>query len=105
MNSLDHTKIHRNSLDHTKRHRKIIWTYSFSLYSVLIPSFQHSGLSFDGYIIRAIKSRRESWAELLARKEKVKACADFNRGNMTEENLADDGTALKSTEKKWCSNV
>jgi hypothetical protein len=41
--------------------------------------FQHSDLSYGGYIIRAIKSRRESWAELLARKEKVIVPADINR--------------------------
>jgi hypothetical protein len=32
-----------------------------------------------GNIIRVMKSRRERWAELLARKEKVKAPADINR--------------------------
>ena len=46
---------------------------------MLILSFQHSGLSFGGNIVRVIKSRRESWAELLARKEKVKTVADINR--------------------------
>jgi alpha/beta superfamily hydrolase len=51
----------------------------FSLNSILILSFQHSGLSFGGYIVMVIKSRRESWAELLARKEKVKTIADINR--------------------------
>jgi hypothetical protein len=61
------------------RHRKITWTHSFSLNPFLILSFQYSGLSSGGYIIREIKSRRESWTELLARKEKLKAPADINR--------------------------
>ena len=51
----------------------------FSLNSILILSSQHAALSFGGNIIRVIKSNRESCAEPVARKGKVKAPADINR--------------------------